>query len=102
MRGLGISEPPCPPLTMRSGYDWVDVAEEKEPAYEGVECIWLRVWKLLVHQRPSGLAEPPDAKGDLVYRVLQKLQDLQHKVFQQWDMLRNQLLHFRVTLSLSK
>ena len=33
MRGLGISEPPAPP--MRSGYDWVDVSEEKEPPYEG-------------------------------------------------------------------
>ena len=85
---------------MRGCYDWIDVSEEKEPSDESVESVWLCVGELLVNQGPRGFAQPPDAKGNIVDGVLQKFQDLQHKVLQYRDMFGYQQLYSWVAFSL--
>lgn len=87
-------------LTMGSGYDWVDVSEEEETSNERLQSVWLSIREFLVDKGPRGLAEPPDAKGNLVDRFLQDSQDLEYKVLQHRDMFGYQLLHSWVAFSL--
>ena len=85
---------------MRGGYDGVDISEEEEPSDESIESVRLGIGKLLMDQRPCGFAQPSDAKGNCVNRLLQLLEDLEHKILQHWDVLSYQGLDPRVALSL--
>ena len=64
---------------MRGGNDGVDVSEEEESSNERVDPLGLCFRKLLLDQSTCGLAQPPDAKGNLSDCLLQLLEDLQHE-----------------------
>ena len=70
---------------MRGHYDRVDVSQEEEAAHECIDSLYFSLRELLLDQRSGGLAEPPDAKGDLVDDIFESLQNDQYIVLQDWD-----------------
>ena len=87
---------------MRGNNDRVYVAKEKESSNERVYPLRRHVRKLLLDQRPNGLAQPPDAVRDVPNRVPQSLQDLENELLENGDAGLDVLVNCRMILSLQE